>query len=177
MLPAISRTAVWKRILVIDRDTASRLGITPQAIDDTLYDAFGQRQVSTMFTQLNQYHVVLEAEPGFQDHPEDLKHIYVKSSSPPACWSGRNDSCGAVASSPLFFCSFRAAERAAGDQSPGTVSGGDVVVQPRTRRVSWARQRRRSRRLSVKSICRAASSPVSRERRPHFTIRCRASRG
>src|SRR5690349_8642479 len=52
--------------LVIDRDTASRLGISPQAIDDTLYDAFGQRQVSTMFTQLNQYHVVLEAAPGFQ---------------------------------------------------------------------------------------------------------------
>ena len=49
--------------LVIDRDTASRLGITPQMIDDTLYDAFGQRQVSTMFTQLNQYHVVLEVEP------------------------------------------------------------------------------------------------------------------
>ena len=50
--------------LVIDRDTASRLGITPQAIDDTLYDAFGQRQVSTMFTQLNQYRVVLEVEAG-----------------------------------------------------------------------------------------------------------------
>jgi multidrug efflux pump len=68
--------------LVIDRDTASRLGITPQAIDDTLYDAFGQRQVSTMFTQLNQYHVVLEAQAGFQDHPDDLTHIYVKSSAP-----------------------------------------------------------------------------------------------
>src|SRR6185369_14347750 len=46
--------------VVIDRDTASRLGITPQAIDDTLYDAFGQRQISTMYTQLNQYHVVME---------------------------------------------------------------------------------------------------------------------
>ena len=52
--------------LVIDRDTASRLGITPQMIDDTLYDAFGQRQVSTMFTQLNQYRVVLEVKPEFQ---------------------------------------------------------------------------------------------------------------
>ena len=51
--------------LVIDRDTASRLGITPQAIDDTLYDAFGQRQVSTIFTQLNQYHVVLEVDPQY----------------------------------------------------------------------------------------------------------------
>ena len=58
--------------LVIDRDTASRLGITPQMIDDTLYDAFGQRQVSTMFTQLNQYHVVLEVKPQFRQQPEDL---------------------------------------------------------------------------------------------------------
>ncbi len=65
--------------LVIDRDTASRLGILPQAIDDTLYDAFGQRQVSTMFTQLNQYHVVLEVGPQFRVDPEDLTNIYVKS--------------------------------------------------------------------------------------------------
>ena len=67
--------------LVIDRDTASRLGILPQAIDDTLYDAFGQRQVSTMFTQLNQYHVVLEVDPQFQSNPDTLKSIYVKSST------------------------------------------------------------------------------------------------
>ena len=67
--------------LIIDRDTASRLGILPQAIDDTLYDAFGQRQVSTMFTQLNQYHVVLEVGPQFKVTPDDLKDIYVKSSS------------------------------------------------------------------------------------------------
>jgi len=67
--------------LVIDRDTASRLGILPQAIDDTLDDAFGQRQVSTIFTQLNQYHVVLEVDPQFQQTPDSLKDIYVKSSS------------------------------------------------------------------------------------------------
>src|SRR5206468_28792 len=67
--------------LVIDRDTASRLGILPQAIDDTLYDAFGQRQVSTIFTQLNQYHVVLEVAPRFQQDPDALKAIYVKSAS------------------------------------------------------------------------------------------------
>src|SRR5882672_1019196 len=67
--------------LVIDRDTASRLGILPQAIDDTLYDAFGQRQVSTIFTQLNQYHVVLEVAPSFQQSPEALKDIYVKSNT------------------------------------------------------------------------------------------------
>ncbi len=65
--------------LVIDRDTASRFGITPQMIDDTLYDAFGQRQISIMFTQLNQYRVVLEVQPDFQKNPFDLKDIYIKS--------------------------------------------------------------------------------------------------
>jgi multidrug efflux pump len=64
--------------LVIDRATAARLGITTQMIDNTLYDAFGQRQVSTMYTELNQYHVVLEVEPEFWQNPEGLKHIYVK---------------------------------------------------------------------------------------------------
>ena len=67
--------------LIIDRDTASRLGITPQNIDDTLDDAFGQRQVSTMFTQQNQYHVVLEVTPSFQLNPGQLDHIFVKSSN------------------------------------------------------------------------------------------------
>jgi multidrug efflux pump len=74
-------TSGLKADLVIDRDTASRLGILPQAIDDTLYDAFGQRQVSTIFTQLNQYHVVLEADPSFQQSPESLKSIYVHSAT------------------------------------------------------------------------------------------------
>ena len=67
--------------VIIDRDTASRLGVTLQAIDNTLYDAFGQRQVSTMFTQLNQYHVVLEVQPNFQRTPADLNDIYVASSN------------------------------------------------------------------------------------------------
>jgi len=65
----------------VDREKASRLNVLPQAIDDTLYDAFGQRQVSTIFTQLNQYRVVLESEPGFQISPESLKKIYVKSTT------------------------------------------------------------------------------------------------
>ena len=65
--------------LVIDRVTASRLGITPLAIDNVLYDAFGQRQVTTLFTQLNQYHLVLEALPEFQKDPAKLNEIYVKS--------------------------------------------------------------------------------------------------
>jgi multidrug efflux pump len=65
--------------LVIDRDTASRLGIGMQQIDDTLYDAFGQRLISTMYTQLNQYHVVLEVQSSFREDPNDLNNIYVKS--------------------------------------------------------------------------------------------------
>ncbi len=63
--------------LAIDRTTASRLGITPSLVDETLYDAFGQRQISTMFTQLNQYRVVLEVAPEFQRHPDALDDVYV----------------------------------------------------------------------------------------------------
>ena len=67
--------------VVIDRSTASRLGITPQVIDDTLYDAFGQRQVSITYTLLNQYHVVMEVEPSFWQRPETLRDIYLPSSN------------------------------------------------------------------------------------------------
>ena len=67
--------------LVIDRDTASRLGITPQTLDNALYDAFGQRQVSTMYRPLNQYHVVMEVAPQFQQTPEALQNIYLRSTS------------------------------------------------------------------------------------------------
>ena len=67
--------------LTIDRDTASRLGILPADIDNTLYDAFGQRQVSTIFTQLNQYHVVMEVDKNFRQTPAALKDIYVRSST------------------------------------------------------------------------------------------------
>src|SRR5207248_4335448 len=78
--------------LVVDRNTASRLGVTPQMIDDTLYDAFGQRLISTIFTQLNQYHVVLEVSPDHQLTPNDLNDIYVHASPggtpPPASGGG-----------------------------------------------------------------------------------------
>jgi multidrug efflux pump len=67
--------------ITIDRDTASRLGILPQAIDNTLYDAYGQRLVSTIFTQLNQYHVVLEVLPSFAQNPDMLKDIYIRPTS------------------------------------------------------------------------------------------------
>jgi multidrug efflux pump len=65
-------------MLEIDRVTASRMGISAQAIDNTLYDAFGQRQVSVMYTQLNQYHVVMEVDPKFWQNPDGLKFLYVK---------------------------------------------------------------------------------------------------
>lgn len=65
--------------LVIDRDTASRLGLDAATIDNSLYDAFGQRQVSTVFTDLNEYHVVMEVDPKFQQNPDSLKGIYVQS--------------------------------------------------------------------------------------------------
>jgi multidrug efflux pump len=66
-------------LVVFDRSTASRLGLSPQLIDDTLYDAFGQRQVSIMYTPLNQYHVVMEVAPQFWQNPSTLHDIYVRS--------------------------------------------------------------------------------------------------
>jgi multidrug efflux pump len=68
-------------MLSIDRVTASRLGIAPATIDNTLYDAFGQRQINTMYTQVNQYHVVLEVDPQFQQDPDMLKHLYIQSNT------------------------------------------------------------------------------------------------
>jgi multidrug efflux pump len=76
----LSNLGVQARV-VIDRSSASRFGVTPQQIDDALYDTFGQRQVTTMFTQLNQYRVVLEGRPELQVRPEDLQNVYLRSSS------------------------------------------------------------------------------------------------
>jgi len=67
--------------LIIDRATASRLGIAPATIDNTLYDAFGQRQINTMYTQLNQYHVILEAQPKYQENPNILHNLYIQANA------------------------------------------------------------------------------------------------
>jgi multidrug efflux pump len=97
--------------LVIDRVTASRLGITPQAIDNALYDAFGQRQISTLFTQLNQYHVILEAEPQFQLDPDKLNKLYIQANAAAGTTGAAASSTGngstsagsnAVTTSPLY---------------------------------------------------------------------------
>jgi len=85
LLPAVrdSNTDLQNRGLearvVINRDTASRLSVTPQTVDNALYSAFGQRQVSTMYKPLNQYHVVMEAQLPYQQNPDSLKNIYVRS--------------------------------------------------------------------------------------------------
>jgi multidrug efflux pump len=83
-IPQLSDVATDQQVqglrarLVFDRDTAARLGITPSTIDQTLYDAYGQREVSTIFTQLNQYHVVLEVKPEFRRNPADLRNLFIR---------------------------------------------------------------------------------------------------
>jgi multidrug efflux pump len=79
--------------LVLDRDTASRLGLTTATIDNTLYDSFGQRQISTMFTQVNQYHVILEVDPRFQQNPSNLNDVYITPGT-----SGITSGVGAISS-------------------------------------------------------------------------------
>jgi multidrug efflux pump len=74
--------------VVINREAASRLGITPAMINQTLYDAYGQRQVSTMFTQLNQYHVILEVKPNFQQTPINLRELFIRSGTAVSSTSG-----------------------------------------------------------------------------------------
>jgi len=125
--------------ITIDRDTASRLGIFPQAIDNTLYDAFGQRQVSTIFTQLNQYHVVLEVLPNFAQTPENLNDIYIRPSvvTPnTGAPSGHNER---STGSDLGVYAHEFNERVARGQPSGAVSGSDVIVQPGAGGVSGRR--------------------------------------
>jgi multidrug efflux pump len=86
--------------LVIDRPTASRLGITPAEIDNTLYDAFGQRQVSVIYSAVNQYHVVMEIDPRYTQYPESLNQIYVSTSGGgAAATASSNLPAGSVAAS------------------------------------------------------------------------------
>ena len=83
--------------LVFDRETGSRLGITPAMIDQTLYDSYGQRQISTMFTQLNQYHVILEVAPSFQQNPLELSDLFIRSGVATSTASGSTGGSGIVA--------------------------------------------------------------------------------
>ena len=88
--------------LVIDRDAASRLGITPAAIDQVLYDAFGQREVSTMYTALNQYYVVMEVDPQYQLSPDALNGIYVKTGTVAGATAGAARTTSSSAALPIL---------------------------------------------------------------------------
>ncbi len=119
--------------LVIDRETASRLGISPQMIDQTLYDAFGQRQVTTLYTQLNQYHVVLETMPNFQTDPKKLQSIYVRSAlAPTAPTAAANNGVTTVspstASTSLTGPSANATTGSASPPAVTAVNGGAVPL-------------------------------------------------
>jgi multidrug efflux pump len=103
--------------LVIDRQTASRMGISAQLIDETLYDAFGQRQVSTLYTQLNQYHVVLETLPDFQKSPAKLQDIYVRSLLASPSTSSASGSSASTANQTITATT--AGAPAAGTTGPG----------------------------------------------------------
>jgi multidrug efflux pump len=122
--------------LVIDRVTASRMGITPSAIDQTLYDGFGQRQVSTLYTQLNQYHLILETMPDFQKSPTKLHDIYVRSAlvssslttSPTSTIITSSTASGNANSSPAPQASSSTA--ASGSANPAPVSAVNGAAVP-----------------------------------------------
>ena len=98
--------------LVIDRDTASRLGITASQIDSTLYDAFGQRQVSVIYSAINQYHVVMEIDPRYTQYPASLNDIYIATSGGGASGTALSNSpAGTVAAAATTKTSFRARRR------------------------------------------------------------------
>ncbi len=120
MWRAISQRRAFQAKLVVDRATASRLGITASTIDQTLYDAYGQRQVSTMFTQLNQYHVILEVQPNFDRRPANLNDLYIRSGMAGVTPSTVS---GGSASSGSFGPSSRSV--AAGSSASGTAGTRD----------------------------------------------------
>ena len=132
--------------IAIDRDTASRFGITAQTVDDALYSAFGQRQVSTIFTQLNQYHVILEVGPGYRRGPDAVATLYVP----------------ATDGSPVPLQAITQVRRTSApliDQPPGTVSSDDAFVQSHARRVARRGGQGGGGRLTPDSACRPDSGP------------------
>jgi multidrug efflux pump len=121
--------------LAIDRVTASRLGIAPTTIDNTLYDAFGQRQISTLYTQLNQYHVVLEAAPEWQQNPEKLRDLYIQSNassgaSGASAATSFSSSASASAGSNTLTTSVRYTPSSQAVSAPASVLAGGTGVGP-----------------------------------------------
>ncbi|MBI3706971.1 MAG: efflux RND transporter permease subunit [Proteobacteria bacterium] len=114
--------------LVIDRETAARLGVTARQIDNTLYDAFGQRQVSTIYNPLNQYHVVMEVAPQFWQNPDTLKDLFVST-------SGGGVS-GVQATNAIAGTTASAASKAAAKTAPATTSAESAVRNQRTNQIA-----------------------------------------
>ena len=127
------QTGALAEMLVIDRATASRLGISPQFVDETLYDSFGQRQVSTLYTQLNQYHVVLETMPDFQKDPGKLNDIYVRSgavSSPATTTNSNANSIVTVSAATGAPPNGPSASATSGSANPAAVSTPNGAAVP-----------------------------------------------
>jgi hypothetical protein len=150
--------------LVYDRATAARLGISPQTIDSTLYDAFGQAQVSTMFTSLNQYHVVMEVQPQFWQGPQGLQcHLSARDQQQ----RGRSAQCHRA---------LRADDRAHRRESSGPVSLGHALVQSRARNGLERRGQGDSTNGTKNQNARNGFTEVFRERCRRFNNRWRPNR-
>ena len=131
--------------LTIDRVTASRMGITPQAIDQLLYDAYGQRQVSTLYTQLNQYHIVLETLPEYQKNPTKLSDIYVRSALAPTALTtssgtgtvtattASGNSASSAAPSPSAAPNTASSSGSSNPSAVASVNGGGIPLSAITR--------------------------------------------
>jgi multidrug efflux pump len=104
--------------VTIDRDTASRFGIAPQAVDDTLYDAYGQRQVATFFTEVNAYRIVMEVKPEFLATPDSIKSLYIKAGQS----SVAGTALGGAASGPSGRSAGALRRRAGGSGQSGVTS-------------------------------------------------------
>ncbi len=114
--------------LVIDRVTASRMGITMATIDETLYDAFGQREVSTLYTQLNQYHLILETMPDFQKNPSKLQDIYVRSALAPVAGSSGGTNTVITAASSSSASGSTSASSSSSSQPPAVSAANGAAV-------------------------------------------------
>ncbi|MGB7266528.1 MAG: efflux RND transporter permease subunit [Terracidiphilus sp.] len=127
--------------LVIDRVTASRLGVAPTTIDNTLYDAYGQRQISTLYTQLNQYHVVLETAPQWQQNPKNLGDLYIQSNassgaSGASAATSFSSSASAAAGSNALTTSVKYTPSSEAVNAPSTVLAGGTSASLGTSKTS-----------------------------------------
>ena len=130
------------RLMVhVDRELAGRLGVSLQTVNDTLNSAFGQRQISTIYAQSNQYRVILEAMPQYQSDPNSLSRLYVPGT-------------GGVQVPLSALRPLRAHHRAAGDRALRAVPGGDHQLQPGAARLAQRRGRDHQRSRSARSACR-----------------------